>query len=336
MTRIGIAGAAHPHVEYALAEASRSRELQIVAVSDPSMDVAAKWAAPSGARVFTDHRAMLAEVAPDVVVVAGIYGDRGTVVVDALNAGCDVVADKPLCTTLDELEAIERAARTSGRSVTLLLEKRYYPETIAALDIVRSGELGSIVGIASTGPHKLNRSARPSWFFDGAQYGGILNDLAVHDIDVALLFTGASSGVVRGSVTASLPGAADFATYGIASIATPDVLVTAEVSWLTPAASSLHGDYRLRVTGTAGTAELLWARQSLVLTTSTKPTHEVALPTGLRPAENALHALSRGQLPDISTRESILATRLALLAQRSAGSSSEAFAWSAELSASRP
>ena len=334
MTRIGIAGAAHPHVEYAVEEVSRSPELHIVGVSDPSADVAAKWAAPFGARVFTDHRLMLSEVTPDIVVVAGIYGDRGAVVVDALHAGCDVVADKPLCTTLDELEAIEDAARTSGRSVTLLLEKRYYPETIAALEIVRSGELGSIVGIASTGPHKLNRSTRPRWFFEGALYGGILNDLAVHDIDAALLFAGVRAGVVRGSVVAALPGAPDFATYGIASVATPEVLVTAEVNWLTPAASDLHGDYRMRVTGTEGTAELFWARRSLVLTTSSKPTHEIALPEGFRPAEKPLLALAHRELPDISTHESILATRLALLAQRSALSSSEPFAWSADLSTS--
>jgi predicted dehydrogenase len=331
MKRMAIAGAAHPHVEYALDEAARSPELEVVAVADPSSDVAEKWAAPFGARTFTDHRRMLAEIAPDIVVVAGIYGDRAAVVIDALRAGCDVVADKPLCTTLDELDAIEDAAAETGRSVTLLLEKRSYPETIAALRIVRSGELGTIVGIASMGPHKLNRPTRPAWFFDAARYGGILTDLAVHDIDAALLFTGATEGVVSGAVTGALPGHPDFATYGVVSIITPNALITADVSWLTPAASELHGDYRMRITGTEGTAELFWARHRLVVTTSTVPTREVELPAGFRPAERALAALARGEAPDSSTREGILATRLALHAQRSAGASSERTAWTSEV-----
>ena len=270
---------------------------------------------------------MLAEIVPDLVVVAGVYGDRGTVIIDALHAGAHVIADKPMCTTVPELDAIERAVRETGRFVTLLLEKRGYPVTIAALELVRSGALGAIVGITSSGPHKLLRPTRPAWFFDHAVYGGILNDLAVHDIDAALLFSGASAGVVSGAVRAPLAGVPSFATYGQATMQLGETLVASEVSWLTPAASSLHGDYRMRITGTTGTAELFWARNRLVVTTDTAPTHEVPLPPGLRPAEQAVRALAAGDEPAATTRDGLLATRVALLAQESASLGSAPLSW---------
>ncbi|MGW3495989.1 Gfo/Idh/MocA family protein [Streptomyces sp. NPDC001020] len=330
MTRIAVAGAAHPHVDYVLDEIGRTQELQLVAVADPTRETAEKWAAPHGARVFTDHRRMLDAVRADVVVTAGIYGDRGRVVVDALRAGCHVLADKPLCTTLEDLEAIAAAAQHGGRHVVLMLEKRYYPETLAVLELVQAGKLGDITGVLSSGPHKLNRPTRPGWFFERPRYGGILADLAVHDIDAALCFTGLTAGTVRGNVAGTVPGTSDFAPYGVATLASAEVLVTAEVSWMTPAASTVHGDYRMRLIGTRGTAELLWAQRRLVVTTEEAQTHDVALPDGFRPAELPLRALAQGQHPDISTHHSLLATRLALLAQQSADAGGMSVPWAAD------
>jgi predicted dehydrogenase len=326
-TSVAVAGAAHPHVQYALDEIARTPELRLVAVADPSPAVAERCAGPFGARTFADHRRMLEEAAPSIVVVAGVYGDRGRVVVDALRAGCDVVADKPLCTSLEQLDEIERAAAERGRSVSLLLEKRTYPVTIAAQRLVADGGLGAIVGVSSSGPHKLNRAARPPWFLEAGRYGGILTDLAVHDIDAALLLTGAVAGTVTGAVAGTVPAAPGFATYGVASLTTPGALITIEVDWLTPAASDVHGDYRMRLTGTEGTAELLWARNRLVVTTSSTPPRDLPLPAGLRPAERTLLPLARGERPDVSTTESLRATRIALLAQRSAARGSEPQAW---------
>jgi predicted dehydrogenase len=317
MTRIAIAGAAHPHVAYATAEVDAVDSFELVAVADPSRELAERWAAPYDAKVFTDHQAMLRDVEPDIVMVAGIYGDRGQAVVDALNAGCHVIADKPLCTTLADLDAITEAARRTGRHVTLLLEKRYYPVTLAALEI--SGQLGTIHGVTASGPHKLNRPTRPAWFFDRAQYGGLLNDLAVHDIDAGLLFTGLTSGTVSGFVVDT--------SYGVATLSGPGALITAGVDWMNPAGSPMHGDYRMKLVGTEGTAELLWARNRLVVTTTELAPHDVPLPAGHRPAELPLQALAAGNEPDITTARGLLATRLALLAQQSAETGGVPLPW---------
>ena len=288
-----------------------------------------RWAELFGARVFADHRTLFAQTEPDIVVVAGIYGDRGRVIVDALNAGCHVVADKPMCTTLDELDAITVASQKNNKTVTLLLEKRYYPETLAAQEVLERGELGALVGISSSGPHKLNRQTRPDWFFEPERYGGILNDLTVHDIDLALTLTKATSGTITGAVAGSIPGASGFSLYGVTTITTPDSVISLEANWLTPSASAVHGDYQMRLVGTEGVAELFWARQRLVVTTEKLGTHDVDLPQGFRSAELSLSALARGETPEITTHDSLLATRLALLAQRCADNGENAVSWAA-------
>ncbi|MET7279790.1 Gfo/Idh/MocA family oxidoreductase [Kribbella sp. NPDC005582] len=321
--RIAIAGAAHPHAAYVTAEIDRYDDFQLVGVADPDRAVAERYATPYRARVFTDHRELLDETSPDVVMVAGIYADRGRAVVDALDAGAHVLSDKPLCTSLSDLASITEAAHRNNRYVVLLLEKRYYPETLAAIEFVRAGELGTIHGVVSSGPHKLNRPTRPEWFFDRNQYGGLLNDLAVHDIDAALYFTGLTAGTVSGA----LAGEPAFPRYGTATLTGPGVLITAGVDWLTPAASPLHGDYRMKLTGTEGTAELQWARHRLIVTTSEKAPYDVPLPPGYRPAELPLQALADGKEPDITTSHSLLVTRLALLAQQSAESNNLPLPW---------
>ncbi|MGS0561883.1 Gfo/Idh/MocA family protein [Microbacterium aurugineum] len=329
MPRIAIIGAAHPHVDYVLDELARDDRsaFELVGVQDADRAMAEHHAARFGVPAF-DSAAQLLARGVDVAVIAGVYGDRGDDVVAALQAGAHVLADKPLCTSLEELDRIEDAAAEAGRTVNLLLEKRGYPETLAALAVVRSGELGDIVGVTSSGPHKLNRDLRPSWFFDRARYGGILSDLAVHDLDAALLFAPASEGTVRAATSAPLDGEEGFARYGAVTLTTPTTVVATEVSWLTPQASDVHGDYRLRLVGTRGTAEVFWARGRVEVTTDDRPLRALDLPPGVRPAEEALDAFAAGRTPGVGTRDSVAATRLSLLAQASADQGGTAFDWS--------
>lgn len=318
MLRVAVAGAAHPHVQFALDEIAANPELELVGVADREPDIARRYADPFQAPVFVDHRELIELSKPDVVVAAGVYGDRARAIVDALDAGCHVIADKPMCTSLDQLDRIVDAHAASDRHLILLLEKRYYPETIAAAQVVRSGELGRIIGITSSGPHKLNANDRPAWFFDEDTYGGLLNDLSVHDIDLARQFASLGPGTVSGSISGISPTHPSFGLYGSTTLHTRDTIVTIEAHWCTPARSDVHGDYQMRLVGTEGVAEIYWARHRVVVTTNSRERRELALPSPARVAESSFRALLDGTEPDISARDGIAATRIALLAQQSA------------------
>jgi predicted dehydrogenase len=324
-TKLAVIGAAHAHVRYALDELPHRDDLSLVGIADPDPRTAGKYAAEHDTVAYTDHKLLLDEQQPDIVMIAGIYADRAAAIVDALHAGAHVLADKPLCTTLADLEAIETAQAETGRIVSLLLEKRLYPETLAARALLDDGVLGELVQVASSGPHKLNRPTRPDWFLTRQTYGGILGDLAVHDIDLVLLLSGATEGTVTG-----LADTTDFALYGSLLLKAGRVAATIEVNWLTPAAAPYHGDYRMRLTGTEGTAELYWAQGRLVASTTDRAPWEAELPAHRRPGADALTALMADHEPECSTKASFAATRIALLAQRSADEGGTVLPWTTD------
>ena len=66
---------------------------------------------------FTDHRAMLEKVRPDVVHVTTPPTSHFRLAMDALEAGAHVIVEKPATTSFEELEALVRRAQETGRAL---------------------------------------------------------------------------------------------------------------------------------------------------------------------------------------------------------------------------
>lgn len=318
--KVAIVGAAHPHVTYALDEVAARTDLELVGVCEPDQQLRhAYLPAELTAPVYATTAELFAEREVDVALVAGVYSRRGADTLAALQAGAHVLADKPLCTSLAELDAITAAAERSGRHVSVVFEKRFYPPTLAAGRLLAEGVLGELALVASTGPHKLNLPSRPPWFLTRAGYGGIAADLPVHDIDLVLALTGARSGSVSARTGNVRPqDHPDFDDHVALLLQAGGTTATIEASWLSPQAADLHGHYRMRLTGSEGTAELDWAYNTLTVATHDRPVWQEPLGQPRRPAAYFFDALADGREPEITTAASLLATRVALLAQRSA------------------
>lgn len=329
--RVGVvlAGLAHPHAGYVLDEVDADPDLVLAAVVEPDPALRTAWAARLGAAPRHDRLGpALAGGDVDVVAIAAPYAERAALVLETLSAGCRVLADKPLCTDLDQLTAIERAASEDPAAVSVMFEKRGYPATRAVLDLVRTGRLGEVALVATTGPHQLRADGRPAWFFDPAGYGTLLGDLGVHDCDLFLLLTGETSGTVTGFArSADDPAHPGWQDRGALLISGDRAAATIEAHWRWPAGSAHHGHYRMRVTGTAATVEVDWVKQTVHLVTAEADAHPLLLPRGQRPAEDAIAAIRAGRPGEVTTAASIDATRLALLAARSAQRGGVAESW---------
>lgn len=321
--KVAILGAAHPHVDYALSEVAQRDELELVGASEPDPELRERFLGGLSAPLYDTPAQLLAAHDIDVALVAGVYSERAGATVAALRAGAHVLADKPLCTSLHQLETIRDAAAESGRHVSIVFEKRFAPTTLALRRLLADGVLGTIAMVASTGPHTLNQNARPAWFLDPATYGGIAGDLPIHDIDLVLDMAAEQGGAPSGTISAQVgtarpdqhPG---FDDHVALLMRAGDVPATIEASWLGPEAADVHGHYRMRVTGSLGTAEIDWAYHRLTVTTHERETWEEPLEPPQRPAQYFFDALLAGQEPQIGTAASLLATEVALKAQRSA------------------
>ncbi|SDT04257.1 Gfo/Idh/MocA family protein [Microlunatus soli] len=314
-----VLGAAHPHVDYLLTEAAATADVRVVAAAEPDPVARERFLRAVQAPVYADPDRALAEHPAAVGVVCGVYSRRAELVIDCLQRGMSVLVDKPMCTGLDQLRAIERAAAESAGSLAIMFDKRFYPETLALTEVVHSGELGDLVQLSSTGPHKLLQPTRPDWFFSRHGYGGIANDLPVHDIDILLRLTDATSGRVA-AITGnhSVTDHPEFADQVGLIIDTGGLLAMIDANWLQPDAAAVHGDYRMRIVGTEGTADVDWPRHRVTVTTRNTPERTLELATPTRPVQFYFDALRTGEQPAVTTAQSILATRIALTAQLSA------------------
>jgi predicted dehydrogenase len=193
----------------------------------------------------------------DFVVIAARPCDRADLAIAAMQRGKDVMVDKPGITTFEQLAAVDRAVKETGRIWSICLGRLASPAVQEALRIVRSGELGRLVHVTSLGPHRLNRALRPSWFFDTPAYGGIVNDIGVHSIDQFLAFAETEDAEIVsctiGAFGTEPPGFEDFAEL---MLATPSVRGYVRLDWFTPDGLPTWGDGRLFIAGTEGTLEL--------------------------------------------------------------------------------
>ncbi|QEE34792.1 Gfo/Idh/MocA family oxidoreductase [Octadecabacter sp. SW4] len=202
---------------------------------------------------------LLSDPTIGLIVLSGIPRDRAAWAVQAMAAGKDVLSDKPGCTTSAQLKTIRASVARTGRIWSVNFSERFeVPAATRAAELVAEGAIGRVIQTLGIGPHRLNRATRPDWFFDRAAYGGILTDIASHQIDQFLFFTGSTSAEVTLAQVANYanpddPGLQDFGEIALKGDRGHGYI---RVDWYTPDALPTWGDGRLTILGTEGYIEL--------------------------------------------------------------------------------
>lgn len=107
-----------------------------------------------------------------------------------LEAGRDVVVDKPFTTTLEEAVSLVELAKKSGRLLTVYQNRRYDGDFQAILKLVMDGTLGRIVRFETTYDRYRPQLKPGAWRETRRPGSGILFDIAPHLIDHALMLFG--------------------------------------------------------------------------------------------------------------------------------------------------
>lgn len=206
-----------------------------------------------------DRRRILDDPGVDMVLISAVPADRAALAVEAMEAGKDVMTDKPGCTTLSQLSALREVQARTGRIWSVNFSERFQVPSVAkAEDLVAQGAIGRVIQTVNLAPHKQNLATRPPWFFERERYGGILCDIGSHQIDQFLHFTGSAQVTIahaaaENTTRPDLPG---FQDYGEVTLAGDKGHGFVRVDWFTPDGLPTWGDGRLFLLGSEGTIEV--------------------------------------------------------------------------------
>ncbi|MFF3444858.1 Gfo/Idh/MocA family oxidoreductase [Streptosporangium sp. NPDC002721] len=122
----------------------------------------------------------------DAVVVATVDATHARYVVAALEAGKDVIVEKPLCTTAEDCAAIVEAAERSTGRLVVTFNYRYSPRNSAVRRLVADGAIGDVTSVhfewVLDTIHGADYFRR--WHRDKANSGGLLVHKSTHHFDL--------------------------------------------------------------------------------------------------------------------------------------------------------
>lgn len=164
-----------------------SPDAELVAVCDLDRDLAAGSVDESVA-IHSDIGVMLAGNGIDVVDICLPHHLHRPVAVEALEAGCDVILEKPMADDLEGCDAIARAARGAGRRVGISHNQVFFGPHRCLAELLTGGELGDLRSLYL----RLWMGGKyGGWREDAARVGGgLLMDAGVHRIYMALTLGG--------------------------------------------------------------------------------------------------------------------------------------------------
>ena len=263
MVTFGVVGADHRHIYHLIEGLLRAGAVcagYVSASSDPKVVEGVQSRFPQLRAVDTAQE-LYENPAIDLIVTAAVPCERAGIAIQAMQHGKDVLTDKPGVTDRTQLQQVEAAVKATGRRFAICFSERMIvPSVATAHRLIEDGAIGEVVQTLGMGPHRLNAAIRPDWFFDKSQYGGILVDIASHQIDQFLVLTRSTDAEISHAAIGHLGRATrpDFQDFGEVALQSKTNLARGyiRVDWFTPEGLPTWGDGRLFITGTEGTIEL--------------------------------------------------------------------------------
>ncbi|WP_114947533.1 Gfo/Idh/MocA family protein [Microvirga calopogonii] len=257
--RFAVIGINHNHI-FGQVDALLGAGATFVSFFAPEDDLAAPFSEryPQAERVH-DARRILEDEGIAIVLSAAIPRDRARIGIEVMRHGKDYMVDKPGMVTLEELAEVRRVQQETGRIYSIFYSEHFNSRvTNKAGELIRDGAIGKVVNTLGLGPHRLNAPIRPAWFFEREAYGGILTDIASHQCEQFLYYTGAKDAEVTHAMVANrnnpqTPGLQDF---GEMTLRSADATGYIRVDWFTPDGLPIWGDGRVMVVGTDGYIEM--------------------------------------------------------------------------------
>jgi predicted dehydrogenase len=257
--KVAAIGMNHGHI-YGQVDAVMRGGGELVSAYAKELDLAAAFQKRyPHVRMARSEQEILDDRTIQLVVSAGIPDERAPLGIRVMQHGKDYMVDKPGVTTLEQLAEVRRVQQDTRRIYSIMYSERLENRaTIRAGELIKAGAIGRVLQTIGLGPHRMTPKTRPAWFFERPRFGGILCDIASHQADQFLFFTGST----RAEVVAAQVGNVNnkqhptFEDFGDMMVRGDGGTGYIRVDWFTPDGLATWGDGRLTVLGTDGYVEI--------------------------------------------------------------------------------
>ncbi len=187
--RIGIIGCGGIANNKHMPSLSQIPNVKMVAFCDivkEKAEDAAKKYGTADAAVYTDYKELLADKSIEAVHVLTPNKEHSFITIDALHSGKHVMCEKPMAKTAEEARAMVRAAKETGKKLTIGYQHRQKTQSQYAKEYIETGALGEIYYANCLA---TRRRGTPNWgvfLNEEEQGGGPIIDIATHSLDLTL------------------------------------------------------------------------------------------------------------------------------------------------------
>lgn len=235
----GMIGGTHAGILAALPEA------ELVAVVEPDLD-RLRSVSDAGIPAFSSCTEMFDSVQVEAVWVCTPPEHHRDIVVDALQRGVHVYCEKPIAHSLEDAEAMQRAASESTADLVVGHTLRFHPDVQAMLHAISDERIGEVV------------QANARWATsdtEGRLLSGrvsVAQEMSIHHIDILQKAMGPIVEVTAAPSAVTPCGTGPDAVSVLARFAC-GAIATLDHNWVMPSASGIWSDQRLTLFGSRGT-----------------------------------------------------------------------------------
>ncbi len=227
---------------------SEMEGVELAGISDIDQKRVEFMATQFKTKAFTDYKKMFLEGLDAVSIVVPTKLHK-QVALDALDAGMQVLVEKPIADTTENAEMMIEAAKKAGKVLMIGHIERFNPAVIRLKEIINSGILGKIVSISTKRVGPYNPRIRDV---------GVILDIGVHDIDIIAYLYGKKINSVYAIAGANIHSFEDHASIILRM--DHNFAGVVETNWLTP-----HKVRQLTAIGVKGVAYLDYINQTVQL-----------------------------------------------------------------------
>lgn len=170
--------------------AAIENDLEIVSLCDINPenmeDKILKFNLPKKTKKYTEYRDLIYVEKPDLIAICTESGKHGQIALDCIDAGCNVIIEKPITLSIEEADQIIEKAKEKGIKVSACHQNRFNKSIQKIREAIERKRFGKL--FYGTAHIRWNRGYdyynRAKWRGTWEQDGGALMNQCIHNIDL--------------------------------------------------------------------------------------------------------------------------------------------------------